>query len=168
MSEKEYKNIENNTNNYKDKIEKITIDQVNPNNQQSEIEHKIKALNSKSDYSKECGQGWRECRDNGYFSYEVQLKNNKKVYLLLTYWGSDREIFEDGKMYSRKFKIYAEDLMIAQEKLDENKPFVLFNKIYGIPEEVTNGKSYIRIKFESEEGSIAGRVFGLKIISEEI
>ncbi len=168
MSEKEYKNIENNTNNYQDKIEKITIDQVNPNNQQSEIEHKIKALNSKSDYSKECGQGWRECRDNGYFSYEVQLKNNKKVYLLLTYWGSDREIFEDGKMYSRKFKIYAEDLMIAQEKLDENKPFVLFNKIYGIPEEVTNGKSYIRIKFESEEGSIAGRVFGLKIISEEI
>ena len=71
-------------------------------------------------------------------------------------------------MYIRKFKIYAEDLMIAQEKLDENKPFVLFNKIYGIPEEVTNGKSYIRIKFESEEGSIAGRVFGLKIISEEI
>jgi len=40
--------------------------------------------------------------------------------------------------------------------------------VKNIPEEVTNGKSYIRIKFESEEGSIAGRVFGLKIISEEI
>ena len=52
----EYKQTELTSIDYQEKLDKITIDLVNPNEQQPEIEHKMKSQNSHSDYSSEAGK----------------------------------------------------------------------------------------------------------------
>ena len=73
MTNEEYKQTELTSTDYQEKLDKITIDLVNPNEQQPEIEHKMKSQNSHSDYSSEAGKGWREVINEGYFSYEMAL-----------------------------------------------------------------------------------------------
>jgi hypothetical protein len=163
MTTDEYKQTELTSADYQEKLDKITIDLVNPNEQQSEIEHKMKSQNSHSDYSSEAGKGWREVINEGYFSYEMNVDPDKQMYLVVTYWGSDKECFIEQKRYVREFNIYVNDKLIAEEVLNENKPYALFDKFYTIPKELTDGKSKIEVKFDSTKGKIAGRVFGVRI-----
>ena len=139
---------------------------MNPNEQQPEIEHKMKCKNSTSDYSSEAGRGWRESMDDGYFSYEMSVDSDEQNYLAVTYWGSDKECFIDGKRYIREFNIYVDGTLILQETLNENKPYALFDKFYVIPKEFTNGKGKIEVKFTSSDEKIAGRIFGIRIVSK--
>ena len=41
------------------------------------------------------GKGWREVINEGYFSYEMNVDPDKQMYLVVTYWGSDKEHFID-------------------------------------------------------------------------
>jgi len=163
MTTEEYKKTELTSIDYQEKLDAITIDLVNPNEQQPEIEHKMKYQNSHSDYSSEAGEGWREIINEGYFSYEMNVDPDRQMYLVVTYWGSDKECFIDGEICIREFNISVNDSLISEELLNENKPYALFDKFYTIPKELTNGKSKIEVKFESAKGKIAGRIFGVRI-----
>lgn len=167
MTNEEYKQNQLTSADYQEKLDGITIDSVNPNEQQPEIEHKMKSKNSISDYSNEAGRGWRESMDYGYFSYEMAVDPDEQNYLTVTYWGSDKECFIDGKRYIREFNIYADDSLILKETLNENKPYSLFNKFYTIPKELTSGKQKIEVKFTSSDEKIAGRIFGVRITTKE-
>jgi len=167
MTSEEYKQTELTSIDYQEKLDAITIDLVNPNEQQPEIEHKMKSKNSHSDYSSEAGKGWREIIGEGYFSYEIKVDPDKQMYLAVTYWGSDKECFIDGERCIREFNIYANNNLISEELLNENKPYALFDKFYTIPKELTNGKSKVEVKFQSTKGKIAGRVFGVRITLQE-
>lgn len=104
---------------YQERLEKITIDSVNPNEQQSEIEHKFISSNSNSNYFSECEKGWCECIAYGEFSYEMEVNDSKDMFLCVTYWGSDREEFIDGKTLKREFNVYIDDYLITFECLNE-------------------------------------------------
>ena len=97
----------------------------------------------------------------------MKVDPDKEVYLAVTYWGSDKECFIDRIRYIREFNIYVDDNLIAQELLNENKPYALFDKFYAIPEELTNGKSKIIVKFASDKEKIAGRIFGVRITTKD-
>ena len=97
----------------------------------------------------------------------MKVDPDKEVYLAITYWGSDKECFIDGIRCIREFNIYVDDNLIAQELLNENKPYALFDKFYAIPEELTNGKSKIIVKFASDKEKIAGRIFGVRITTKD-
>ena len=168
MTEEQYKLTDLTSLNYQEKLEEITIDLVNPNEQQSEIEHKLISNNSKSDYLSECEKGWRECVGKGEFSYEMEIDYSKEIYLCVTYWGSDGEIFIDGKTLKREFKIYVEDNLIVEEILNENKPYALFDKFYSVRKEIIENKNKIRVRFSSEAEQIAGRIFGVRIIDSKL
>lgn len=168
MTNEEYKNNDLSSRDYSERLNEISIDLVNPHEQQSEIEHKIQSFNSKSDYDSECGKGWRECSSNGYFSYQMKIDSSRDMYLCMTYWGSDKEAILDEKRYMRKFNIYVDDNLIASEVLNENKPYMLYDKFYQIPEDLTKGKSKISIKISSNEQEIGGRVFGVRITTEKM
>jgi len=167
MTAEEYKQTELTSVDYQEKLDAITIDLVNPNEQQPEIEHKMKSQNSHSDYSSEAGKGWREVINEGYFSYEMNVDPDKQMYLVVTYWGSDKECFIDGERCVREFNISVNDSLISEELLNEDKPYALFDKFYTIPKELTKGKSKIEVKFESAKGKIVGRVFGVRIVLQE-
>lgn len=154
---------------YQEMIDNITIDLVNPNEQQLEVEHKLQTINSYSDYFSDAGKGFREVRGEGYFSYEMKVDINKENYLLVTYWGSDREEFCGGTTIKREFDIYADNVLITEESLDEDRPYSLFDRCYSIPNEIIKEKSKIRIKFKSREcNKAAGKVFCVRIISKKL
>ena len=94
----------------------------------------------------------------------------KENYLLVTYWGSDREEFCDGTTMKREFDIYADNVLITEESLDEDRQYSLFDRCYlFIPKEIIKEKSIIRIEFKSKEYSkVAGRVFCVRIISKKL
>jgi hypothetical protein len=163
MTPEEYKEAQITKMDYEESLNKVTIDQVNPNEQQPEIEHKLKQENSSSDYSSEAGKGWRQAMDGGHFSYYMNVSSDSEVYLAVTYWGEDKECFINGARYVREFEIYVDGTLIAEELLNASNPQTLFNKFYPIPKNLTEGKSKIEVKFLSSKEKIAGRVFGVRI-----
>ncbi|SUQ50639.1 hypothetical protein CNEONATNEC32_03255 [Clostridium neonatale] len=100
----------------------------------------------------------------------MKVDINKENYLLVTYWGSDREEFCDGTTMKREFDIYADNVLITEESLDEDRQYSLFDRCYlFIPKEIIKEKSIIRIEFKSKEYSkVAGRVFCVRIISKKL
>lgn len=169
VTQEEYDSTDLNSLGYQEMIDNVTLDLVNPNEQQSEIEHKLQSNNSNSNYFSDAGKGFREIRGEGFFSYKMKIDMENENYLFVTYWGSDREELIDGRTMRREFNIYADDILIAEEVINEDKPYSLFDKCYIIPEEIIKGKSKVRIKFESkEDDKVAGRVFGLRIISKKL
>ncbi|NMA85252.1 MAG: glycoside hydrolase family 127 protein [Epulopiscium sp.] len=168
MTTEEYKKSQLTSLDYQEKLEGITVDSVNPNEQQPEIEHKIQSKNSNSDYFSDAGKGWRESIGDGYFSYEMAVQPNEQMYLVVTYWGSDKAHWISGKRYTRDFTISIDEVVIANEVLEEEKPYTLFDVFYEIPKELTKNKSRIEVKFLSTEDKIAGRIFGIRTTREKL
>ncbi|RXI96252.1 glycoside hydrolase family 127 protein [Anaerobacillus alkaliphilus] len=147
-------------------IRAITIDEVQPNEQQPEVEHQIKKQHSNSGYLTIVQQGWRDCRDGGYFSYQMKVEPAEQMYLLVTYFGGDRAIVIDGKTYEREFDIFIDGTVIAKQKLESRAPYdATFNICYEIPSSLTEGKRNVEVKFASSEGKLAGGVYGVRIVN---
>lgn len=154
--------------NYMEMLDNITLDCVNANEQQPEVDHNVKSENSKSAYLSDAGKGYRKCLDSGYFSYDMNVKGDKQLYLAVTYWGSDGDHLLSDKLYQRNFHILIDGYKIAHEKLKENKPHSLFHVFYEIPKNLTLNKEKIEVKFASTEGNIAGKVFCLRITTAKL
>ncbi|MFN7252315.1 MAG: beta-L-arabinofuranosidase domain-containing protein [Anaerobacillus sp.] len=147
----------------------ITVDEVQPNEQQPEVEHKINKRNSNSGYLNIVQRGWRDSRDDGYFSYVMTVEPTKQMYLLVTYLGGDRTIYADGKRYEREFEILIDGTVIANQKLESNDQHdATFDVCYEIPTSLTDGKQKVEVKFASTEGKIAGGVYGVRIVNQKI
>jgi hypothetical protein len=141
------------------------VDEVQPNEQQPEVEHGIQKENSASGYLNIVQKGWRDSRDEGFFSYIMAVEPTKQMYLQVSYFGGDKNLVVDGKKYKRDFHILIDGTVIANQKLKANSIDSLYDVIYEIPLELTEGKQQIEVKFTSTEGKIAGRVYNLKILN---
>jgi len=148
-----------------EKLEAITVDLVKPNQQQSEIEHNIEQQNSDSGYLAGAEKGWRHCYDRGFFSYDLAVKSEQQMYLVVTYWGSDAPMAIDGQVRERDFNIVVNGQVIANQTLDNNQPGETFKVSYPLPEELTTEEK-ITVKFASQKGTIAGGVYGVRVTSE--
>jgi len=153
---------------YQEQLDAATIDAINPHEQQPEIEHNLKTENSYSDYSLVAEKAWRDARDGGFFSYDVKVKPDEQMYLMVTYWGSDMFIGIDGKHYERDFDILINDEVIVSQRLECKHPGELFDVFYPIPQELTLGQKQVEVRFQSSEGTIAGGVYELRITSESL
>ncbi|MCT2535981.1 glycoside hydrolase family 127 protein [Aquibacillus koreensis] len=151
----------------KEKMRRITVDEVIPGEQQPEVEHDMQSENSNSGYLHVVRKGWRDSRGDGFFSYTMAVDPNKPMYLLVTYYGSDDTWYVDGKTYERTFDLLIDGTILAQQRLKLNKPGELFDVCYEIPTNLTAGKEKVEVKFASTEGKAAGAVYGLRIINEK-
>lgn len=143
----------------------LTVDEVQPNEQQPEVEHNIKKENSRSDYLSLVQSGWRDTRDGGFFSYEMAVESDEQMYLEVTYFGDDRTITENGKKYVRDFDILIDGIAIAKQTLNgQGSPVSTFDVQYTIPTDLTEGKQQVEVTFKSSEGTIAGGIFGVRIV----
>ncbi|MDQ0256778.1 DUF1680 family protein [Evansella vedderi] len=150
----------------REKLRAITIDFVQPGEQQPEVEHNFKSHNSQSGYLNLVQKGWRDARDGGFFSYDMAVESDKKLSLEVTYFGGDRTIIEDEKKYERYFDILVDGTVIANQKLDGlGSPVSTIDVRYEIPQELLEGKNKVEVKFTSnEEGKLAGGVYGVRIV----
>ncbi|WP_231597514.1 glycoside hydrolase family 127 protein [Bacillus sp. SA1-12] len=149
------------------KLREITVDSVQPHEQQPEVDHAIKSKNSRSGYLNLFNSGWRDCKNEGYFSYEMTVNPENQMYLLVSYSGNDTVLHEDGKAYQREFDIFIDGSKIAHQKLKRNDPGKLFDVCYDIPLSLTQGKERVEVKFASEDGKVAGGVYRVRILNDK-
>jgi DUF1680 family protein len=132
-----------------------SADMVNLGDAEAEAEH---ALQSNISYAvRYRGRSGRDARSGGYFECTLQTKPGPLV-LQAVYWGEERD---------RRFKIFIDDELLAQEQLTGDRPGIFFERDYNISAALSAGKRALRVRFEPEAGVSAGPVFGLRLYSAQ-
>lgn len=151
-----------------EKLEKVTIDTVRPNEQQPEVDHNMQTKNSYSGYCADMAKGWRIAVDDGFFSYDMNIGESKdKLYLMVLYRGNDCNFDMNGKTYSREFDVFADDFKLATQMINNSSDKKKFYVYYEIPQ--NNFGNKITVKFKpTGEGKAAGGVFEVRITTEKV
>lgn len=156
---------------FTEKLDRVTIDTVRPNEQQSEVDHNMQKSNSYSGYLAEASRGWRDARGaGGYFSYNMGVSSDSdKVYLMALYWGGDGAFSTEGVSYAREFDIFADDTKIGTQTLNSGSADKLMYIYYEIPEEIRAGKDKVTVKFAPAGADKAtGGVFEVRTTKEKV
>ncbi|MDX1543807.1 MAG: glycoside hydrolase family 127 protein [Christiangramia sp.] len=133
----------------------VTIDHIQPGEQQPEADHLIETQNSNTGTNK--NRHWRDAR--GWFSYVIQDDKNEADRIRVTYYGKDQ---------NREFKIMMDGVIIATEKLNGEKGDTFFIREYKLPKEVTsNEKVEKRLRFEALEGSRTAGIYEIRILKKK-
>ncbi|MEW6127839.1 MAG: beta-L-arabinofuranosidase domain-containing protein [Acidobacteriota bacterium] len=136
-------------------ISERTVDGVRIGEAGDEKAHNFKGEKTDSGYLED--RRWRDSRD-GWFSYELQVTQGERLTLLCTYWGSESR--------KRVFDIFVDGEKIATQNLFDNKPGEFFDVEYPLSATILRGKERVTIKFQAHPGSMAGGVFGLRIVRQ--
>ncbi len=165
MNEKEFASFVDHEKEAMEKLRAITVDHVQPGEQQPEKDHQVKAKNSETGYLNIVHQSWRDAKDVGYFSYQMAVDGKLPMFLLVTYYGGDGKHYIDGKAYQRDFTIEVDGSHVAKQTLISSKAGELIDVCYPIPTVLTKSKEKVEVKFTSTEGNIAGGIYGVRIIN---
>jgi hypothetical protein len=104
---------------------------------------------------------WRDARDGGYFSYKMATKGLKNLSLLVRYWGNDGG--------NRTFDIYIDGSKLVTENIAGKWNVNEFRNVeYLIPDTMVVGKTFVRVKFQSKTGNVAGGAFFIRMLKNEI
>ncbi|AVR46223.1 glycosyl hydrolase [Christiangramia fulva] len=137
------------------KLEVLTIDKVAPGEQQPESDHFIKSENSNIGVNQD--RHWRDA--SGWFSYELKNNNHEAEKVRITYFGLDSD---------RKFRIYVNDILIAEENLDGSKGYTFFTEDYMLPKEVmAENSEKLTVRFEAMEGFRTAGIYGVRLMKKE-
>jgi hypothetical protein len=134
-------------------LERRTVDQVAPGEQQPEVEHNYRGVNSISGTN--LGRGWRDAGD--WFSYDMRAPAGGPLELHVTTFGRER---------NREFTILVNEHEIAAVNLagDQGERFV--ETVHAIPSEVTAAapSGVLTVKFVARSGSRAGGIYGVRLV----
>lgn len=133
-----------------------TVDQVQIGDASSEREHNLQQEGSSA--GRLSGKRWRDAGNGGWFSYDLKLIGNGPFDLIVTYWGSD---------VGREFDVLLDRSVLARQKLSANRPNQFFDITYAIPAEVVQGRPSVAIRFQALARSMAGGVFGLRLVRRQ-
>lgn len=131
-------------------LEKITVDQVAPGEQQPESDHNFKGEQTESGVHKD--RHWRTAKK--WFSYELKNEDTSARALRITYYGQDR---------NRLFDIYVNNVLLKTVELNGSKGDRFFDVDYVLPAEVAKEK-LITVKFAANENSTAGGIYYVRLL----
>ena len=136
-------------------LEKRTIDFVAPGEQQPETDHGMQKENSNT--GNNLNHFWREAANGGYFSYDLVTGSKTNLSLFVRYWGAE--------WGNRKFDIFIDDeKLISEDNTNRWNQSMFKNIIYPIPDLMVEGKTHVRVKFQSLQGTTAGAVYFVRLI----
>ncbi|WP_267395969.1 MULTISPECIES: glycoside hydrolase family 127 protein [unclassified Sphingomonas] len=101
------------------------------------------------------GRNGRDARSGGFFEFAMKTKPGQLV-LQATYWGDER---------GRDFDILVDNVKIATQHLEADKPGKFFDVEYPLPLALTKGKASVKIRFVPRDRSSAGPVFGVRLFT---
>lgn len=132
-------------------LERRTIDKVAPGEQQPESDHFFKGENTNAGINGE--HFWRDA--SGWFSYILNDKNQKAKTLRIYYFTGDA---------GRKFRIEINDQLLTTVTLTNNNEgfYYIDYPLDKIKSKLRTGK--ITLKFVAEPGSIAGGIYGVRLL----
>ncbi len=139
-------------------LERRTVDMVNTGEQQPETDHLLQSENSRTgslmdELSREASRG-------GYFSYDMITNSETSLSLFVRYWGAE--------WGGRKFDIYIDDEKLVTEDNTRRWEQSMFkNVVHPIPDAMVEGKSHIRVKFQTQPGNTAGPIYIVRLLRKE-
>lgn len=134
-------------------LEKRTVDFIQPGQEKSELEHKIKLENSEDGESR--GKKWRSARDGGWFSYELKLAQRKDLLLRVTYGYVGRDTVVD---------FYLDDEKFQEHVIKGSSAARMETADYPLPYEIIKGKKTIILKIQSRPGQMIPAIFEVRVI----
>lgn len=138
----------------KQRINNLTIDWIQPGEQQPESDHFIEFSESSTGVSFD--RHWRDSK--GWFSYQMNDKNKLADRLQITYAAQDR---------NRKFQIKVNDQLLAEVSLDGERRNGLYTVDYAIPSALVQSSNGVyRVRFEAVSGSTVGRIFEVRLLKK--
>ena len=135
------------------KLEERTVDQVAPGEQQPETDHRFKGMKTESGLNGD--KHWRDA--TGWFSYELNNKNNEGKTLQITYYGLDN---------GRVFDILLNDVKLVTVDLKGDHGAKFYNVDYAIPDNILEKSKdgLMKIKFVAASGSKAGGIYYIRLL----
>ncbi|MDJ0275652.1 glycoside hydrolase family 127 protein [Sphingomonas sp. 2R-10] len=101
------------------------------------------------------GRNGRDVRSGGFMEFAMKTRAGPLV-LQATYWGDER---------NRTFDILVDNVKVATQKLDADRPGKFFDVEYPLPLALTNGKDRIKVRIVPADGKTAGPVFGVRLFT---
>ena len=134
-------------------LERLTIDQVAPGEQQPEAEHGFAGEGSEAGVN--FNRHWRHASD--WFGYTLDDPDGEARFLRIDYWGADA---------GRRFRIEMNGVAIAEVTLTGEYGAEFVSVDYPLPPQVvaltTDGTHELR--FIAGENSIAGGIYGVRLL----
>lgn len=149
FTKKEYENSDILKKSRDEILEPITIDVVKTGEQQSEVEHKFESKNSNTGYLSSIDMRWRDASKGGFIKYEMSVKSDKKVLLMVTYYDKDKSV----KGVERTFDILINNKKINQVELMGTGKDKSVDFIYEIPEGILVGDT-AEVMFKSNDQTV--------------
>jgi uncharacterized protein len=139
-------------------IEERTIDYFRIGEMQPERDHNLVAT-EKSYVDVALGRTGREARRDNNFSFTMKVIPGSSNVLLLTYIGDDKD---------RKFDVLVDGVKIAFVEWPGGITGKFYDNEYVIPTEISGKKTSVTIKIDANHGTTAGRIFGCRILKQNI
>ncbi len=136
-------------------IARRVVDEVQPGEQQPELDHQISGENTRSGRKNE--RGWRAAEADGWFSYRLKVAPDAPMLLGCTYWGGDA---------GREFDLFVDETFLATQKLDGQQGAQFFEVIHSLSPALTQGKQSVVLKWQPKAGSVAGGLFGCRTLRQ--
>ncbi len=137
-------------------LEARTLDQVQPGEQQPEVEHSFKAEGPLQ--GTHLGRTWRGAEK--WFEYQLNAGNKIPSTLQLVFYDAER---------GRKFDVLINGEMLTTIQLDGGDPDLFIDQEFPLTESMVEAtrKGPIKVRFVAHEGSIAGAIYGLRLLAKE-
>lgn len=119
--------------------------------------HHMVVVNSRTGVHQDLN--WRDAENGGYFGYDLKSGKLGGLYLRVRYWGNEG--------LNRNFHIVVEGDTIASENVNGKWNVNAFRYVdYPIPDQLVEGKNFIKVLFDAMPGNYAGGVFGLWLLRD--
>jgi DUF1680 family protein len=129
-----------------------TIDQVAPGEQQPESDHGFKGEGADAGLNN--GRHWRHATK--WFSYQLNDPKHEAKALRLTFARGDA---------GRKFDIVVDGQRIAEVELPAGEAQEFYTRDFALPPALVQGANgKLEVKFVAKEGSMAGGLYGLRLL----
>ena len=133
-------------------LERITIDQVAPGEQQPESDHNFRGERTEAGVHRD--RHWRTAK--GWFSYDLKNPEGEARKLRLTFFGQDR---------NRSFDIYVNNVLLQTVELTGTEGDRFFDMDYTLPESLGR-EGVLTVKFVAKQGSTAGAIYAVRLLKQ--
>jgi uncharacterized protein len=139
-------------------IEGRTIDNFRVGEMQPERDHNLIAT-EKSYVDIALGRTGREARPDNNFTFTMKVNPGTANILLLTFIGDDKD---------RRFDVLVDDVKIACVEWNGGTTGKFYDNEYVIPADIIGNRNSVTIKIDASHGRTAGRIFGCRILKQDI
>lgn len=135
-------------------LERRTLDQVAPGEQQPEVDHGFRSEGSATGVNQ--GRRWRDAA--GWFEYELDRKGKREAVLIVTYYGDER---------GRRFDVVVNDHPLASVAREGGTRDRFVDVSYPLPASLLAEPGPLRVKFVAKPPARTAAIYGIRLVTAD-